>query len=119
MVNDLLQEGERSPFYNYTDNHSSDNSKIFCYVKIKKHSSPVRIEFPTIVYDKNENSIKSIMDLIYYLIVVQGDVSNLQARPIAIAEKFARESLSLIDFNKTMISSELTATMNEQRGMEY
>jgi NurA domain. len=119
LVNELLKEGERSPFYKYTDEHSSDNSKIFCYVKVKEHSSPIRVEFPTIIYKNNEISIKSVMDLIYYLIMVQGDFSNPQVRPIAIAEKYARETLGLINFNKTMIFSELTATMNEKRGMEY
>jgi len=119
LANELLNEGERSPFYRYTDEHSPDNSKIFCYIKVKEHSSPTRIEFPTLIYKHNEKSIKSVMDLVYYLIMVQGDFSNPQARPIAIAEKYARETLGLINFNKTMIFSELTATMNEKRGMEY
>lgn len=120
LANDLLKEGCRSRFYRYTDDRNPiDNAKLFCYVKVKKHASPIRIEFPARIYDKNRDAIRSIMDLIYYLVIVQGDPHNLQVRPIAIAEKYARETLSLINFNKSMIYSELTATMNETRGMEF
>ena len=44
---------------------------------------------------------------------------NPQARPIAVAEMFARETLNLVNFNKDMKNSQLTPTMNENRGMDY
>lgn len=55
------------------------------------------------------------MDLVYYLLLVQGDLKNPQIRPIAIAEKYARKTLQLIDINKLTYGSGLIPTMNQDR----
>lgn len=116
-ANEILNEGTRTPFFEYTS-EVGNKSKVFCYLKHKNHYSPIRVEIPTSVFGKHRQSIEDVMDLIYYLIMVQGSSINPQVRPIAIAEKYARETLSLIDINKDTIQMKLTATMNEQRGME-
>lgn len=116
-ANEILKEGMRTPFFKYTCENGK-KSKVFCYLKHRNNYSPIRIEIPTYIFEKNRQYIDGIMDMIYYLIVVQGNSVNPQVRPIAIAEKYARETLSLIDINKDTIQMKLTATMNEQRGME-
>jgi len=116
FANEILSAGERTQFYKYSDN--KDNTKVFCYLKFQKGSSPIRIETPTEIYNNFTSEIMSALDLVYYLIMVQGDYANPQARPIAIAEKYARETLHLIDFNKLMRSASLTPTINEERGIE-
>ena len=117
FANVVLKEGSRSLFYKYTDLDSPDKTKVFCYLKHKDHHSPIRVEFPTTIFEKNRMAIESIMDMIYYLILVQGAPSNPQVRPIAVAEMYARETLKLINFKKDMIQMKLTPTMNEERGM--
>ena len=42
------------------------------------------------------------LHLSYYLLLVQGDLKNPQVRSIAIAEKFARKALKLINFDQMM-----------------
>lgn len=115
----ILRPGERTSFYKYVDRNSKDNTKVFCYIKFSDNSSPVRIELPTDVYDKNIQSIETFLNVIYYLIMVQGNTTNPQVRPIAIAEMYARETLKLLDFKKIMQYSLLTPSMNEKRGMDY
>lgn len=115
-ANEILREGNRTPFFKYTS--EGDKSKIFCYLKYKEHYSPFRIEIPTVIFNKFRDVVEKSMDLIYYLIRVQGSLTNPQVRPIAIAEMYARETLNLIDINKDSIQMKLTATMNERRGME-
>jgi len=116
FANEILGAGERTQFYKYSDDKG--NTKVFCYLKFQRGSSPIRIEIPTEVYYNFTSEVTSVLDLVYYLIMVQGDYSNPQARPIAIAEKYARETLHLIDFNKLMKSATLTPTINEERGIE-
>lgn len=116
-ANVVLKEGSRSLFYQYTDMDSNDKTKVFCYLKHKDHHSPIRVEFPTVAFNKNREAIESIMDLIYYLILAQGNLSNPQVRPIAVAEMYARDALKLINFKKDSVQMKLTPTMNEERGM--
>ena len=59
--------------------------------------------------------MNDLMDMIYYLILAQGDYKNPQARSIAIAEKFARESLKLFNLRLLMKQIGLIATINESR----
>jgi hypothetical protein len=47
--------------------------------------------------------------------IAQGDKSNPQVRPIAIAEKYARETLKLIEFNKLMSDTGIVPTINQER----
>jgi hypothetical protein len=56
------------------------------------------------------------MDIAYYFYLVQGETKNSQIRPIAIAEKFARESKKMYNLNKLMLESKLQPTMNQARG---
>ena len=115
----ILEEGQRTCFYRYTDKKIPDNTKMFCYMKFSKNASPIRIEIPTAIYYKYQPSINSYLDVIYYTLIEQGNFYNPQPRPIAIAEMFARETLNLYDFNKEMKLSNFTPTMNQNRGMEY
>ncbi|WP_400206594.1 DNA double-strand break repair nuclease NurA [Candidatus Methanarcanum hacksteinii] len=117
--NKILKAGQRTRFFKYTDKYNEDNSKMFCYMKFYDKASPIRIEIPTAIYLKYLPSIKSFLDIIYYTILEQGNMINPQARPIAVAEMFARETLNLVNFNKDMKNSQLTPTMNENRGMDY
>ncbi len=116
-ANEILKPGTRTQYFQYTDDNSHDKSKVFCYIKHRDHASPIRVEIPTVAFNQNRETVESIMDLIYYLILVQGNSQNPQVRPIAIAEMYARETLGLINVNKDVIQMKLTATMNEQRGM--
>ena len=59
--------------------------------------------------------IFSLMDLVYFLLLVQGDLKNPQIRSISIAEKYARSTLKLIDINKMMKNSGMMPTMNQER----
>jgi len=111
----ILGCGQRTSFFEYTDKHNSKNSKIFCYIKVFNDTSPVRIEFSTKLFKKHIETIPSLMDLIYYMLLVQGKKSNLQIRPIAVAEMYARETIKLIDIKAELRKTKLTPTMNEER----
>jgi len=113
--NSILKPGQRTDFYEYTDMRNERNSKIFCYIKFYNDTSPVRLEFPKITFRKFNSYVEDIVDLTYYLLIVQGDKYNPQLRPIAIAEKFARETLKIIDVNKEIRKAGLVPTMNENR----
>lgn len=110
----LLKPGERSSFFQYEDQVNPKNSKIFCYLKAYE-SSPQRIEFHVDTYTKYKDSIQNIMDLIYYLLLVQGNRVNPQIRPIAIAEAYAREILAFIDINKYFKEIKISPTINQIR----
>ena len=55
------------------------------------------------------------MNLIYYLLLVQGYLQNPQIRPIAVAEKYARAILKMTDIDKLVRDSGLIPTMNQER----
>lgn len=114
---DTLKGGERTPFFSYKDQHNHDFSKIFCYIKPFENASPQRIEFHPSVYDGNEELISNIMDLMYYYYIDQGNGSNVQVRPVAIAELYARETKKLFNLTKIMSEAHIQPTMNKQRGM--
>lgn len=115
-ANENLKKGERSCFFKYTDLINRDNSKIFCYVK-SFDVGPQRIEFHPDTYERFKDYMPSIMNMVYYLILLQGDPKNPQVRPIAIAEKYARATLKIINFQKIMRSIPgINPTMNEMRG---
>ena len=114
-ANEVLKPGQRSSFFEYTDSNNAENSKVFCYMKFFNNTAPVRLEFPKRIYIQFESTINNIVDLAYYLLLVQGDKKNPQIRPIAVAEKFARETLKVIDVNKEIRKAGLIPTMNENR----
>lgn len=110
-----LKPGQRTNFFQYKDLYNSNNSKVFCYVKPFK-ASPQRVEVHPTTYYGNENLICQMLDLIYFLYLAQDEPSNSQIRPIAIAEKFARETKRLFNINKILLESKLQPTMNQARG---
>jgi len=111
----LLDPGFRTNFFMYEDLYNEDFSKIFCYLK-SFNISPQRIEFHPKTFEKYQDVLNEMMHLIHYLVLVQGDLKNPQVRPIAIAEKFARQTLDLFDMRNLMKSLGLTPTMNQERG---
>lgn len=110
----FLKEGQRSNFFIYTDNHSKEKSKVFCYLKAFG-LSPQRVEMHYSTFQKHSEIINELMDIIYYLFLVHGDKKNPQIRPIAIAEKFARSILNMSDTYNLIKSSGLIPTMNQER----
>jgi hypothetical protein len=66
-------------------------------------------------YRKYSKQIPSLMNLIYYLLIAQGDYSNPQLRPIAIAEMYARDLLAYLNINEKLKEFKLTPTVNQQR----
>ena len=119
LIHSKLKAGQRTQFFIYTDESNKNWTKAFCYIKFRERYSPIRIEIPTKIFYRCVDSkiINDLMDLIYYYIMVQGSDVNPQPRPISIAEKFARESLSVVKLDDKYNNSQLTQTMNERRGM--
>jgi hypothetical protein len=113
-LNTLLRPGERSCFFKYEDQINKKNTKIFCYIKAFD-SSPQRIEFYTSTYLTYIDSVSQIMDLILYLLFVQGSKTNPQLRTIAIAEAYARSVLRSIDINKYFKEAKISPTLNQVR----
>ena len=110
----LLKNGKRSNFFHYIDAVNPKNSKVFCYIKVF-NSSPQRIEFHSETFKKYHQLILDILDMIYYQILVQGNENNPQVRLIAIAEKYARSTLKLINIEKIINKVGITPTMNQKR----
>jgi len=108
-----LNKGERTNFFIYRDKINPNNAKVFCYLKAF-NKSPQRIEFHVSSFKKFEDEIDNLINKIYYYIIVQGK-NNPQIRPIAIAEKYAREYVKLSNINKTFFDIGLTPTMNQER----
>jgi hypothetical protein len=113
-ANELLKPGERTRLFRYQDLHNPRNAKVFCYVRSLK-TGPMRVEVHLDTYEQHANEMRGLLDLIHYFILVQGSEQNPQVRPIAIAEKFARETLKLIDFDVVMRSSGVSPSMNQER----
>ncbi len=109
-----LKQGQRSKFFKYVDQANNKNSKIFCYLK-SFDCSPQRLEIPVNIFIKHKFIINDLIDMVYYLILSQGDIKNPQVRPIAIAEMYARNTLKLINFKDIIKSKGITPTMNEER----
>lgn len=109
-----LKSGERTNYFSYYDRYNKNNGKVFCYLK-PFNVSPQRIEVHIETFKKYQGLMNDLMDMIYYLILAQGDFKNPQARSIAIAEKFARESLKLFNFRFLMKQLGLMPTINESR----
>ena len=109
-----LKRGERTPFFLYRDIKNPRNARVFCYLKALE-VSPIRVEFHPITFQRYQSIIDGIMDIIYYLMLVQGSEKNPQLRLIAIAEKYAREALHLFDLERVIKSSKLIPTINQER----
>jgi hypothetical protein len=112
---DFLRIGERTNLYMYSDeHHPKEFAKVFCYIK-PFNISPQRIELHITTYTNFKDHLNDIFNLIYYLLIVQGDIKNPQIRPIAIAEKFAREVISITDQFTQIKYAGLTPIMNQVR----
>ena len=116
-----LKAGERTNFFRYIDQSDEAKvakgkafSKVFCYLKAF-NVSPVRIEIESNTFKKFRSSMDDWMNLAYYLLLVQGDLKNPQIRSIAIAEKYARATLNLINLGQLMKELGITPTMNQER----
>jgi hypothetical protein len=110
----LLKPGQRTNFFHYADRVNPENAKIFTYLKAL-NVSPQRVEFHIESYKKLNENIQKIMNLCYYLILVQGNNANPQIRPIAIAEQFARATLNLLDISKLLVGANISPTINQTR----
>ena len=109
-----LKNGERTSLFKYVDKYNDNYAKIFCYIK-GFNVSPQRIEIDVNTFRKHKDLINNIFDLIYYLLIAQGNLKNPQIRTIAIAEKYARSTLKLINFVETMKYLGITPTLNQER----
>lgn len=111
-----LQVGKMTNFAKYVDKTDSTNrrNKIFTYLKAFD-ASPVRVEMHDSVYNRLKTDLKEIMSTIYYLLLAQGDTRNPQPRPIAIAEKYARAALNVINFESVIQKTGIKPTMNFTR----
>jgi hypothetical protein len=109
-----LREGERTNLFKYVDRKHEEFAKVFCYLKAFD-ASPHRIELDVKTFEKHSNNIPGLFDLAYYLLLAQGDLRNPQIRSIAIAEKYARASLKLINLSRLMKGLGMTPTMNQER----
>jgi hypothetical protein len=108
-----LKPGERTGLFRYVEQGHETHAKVFCYVKAFD-ASPQRFEMDLKAFTKHSGEIAGLLDMIYYLLLVQGDLANPQLRPIAIAEKYARSTLNLIDLSRIMRQF-VTPTMNQER----
>jgi hypothetical protein len=113
-ANVLLKKGQRSNFFKYTDINNLSNAKVFCYLKCLD-LPPQRVEFHVETFKKHRSSINDLMDMVYYLLLVQGNYKNLQLRPIAIAEKYARETLKSLNIINILNETGLMPVFNQIR----
>jgi len=112
---DFLSPGDRTNFFQYIDRVNPNNTKIFCYIKPFDKTSPQRVELHPETFSIYRDYINDILDLIYYLVLVQGDAKNPQVRTIAIAERYAREIIRTVNTRKAFRYSSLIPTMNQKR----
>jgi len=114
-AHEVLKVGERTCLFRYTDLKNSSNTKLFCYIKAFGKGAQ-RVELHPDTYEKFKGEIPAMMNMVYYLMIAQGDPFNPQVRPIAIAEKYARETIKIVNFSKLMNQLNITPTMNQARG---
>jgi len=109
-----LKDGSRSPFFKYTDERNAKNCKVFAYMKALT-GFPQRIEMHFSTYEKYGCLLPSLMNLIAYFYLLQGDYFNPQVRPIAIAEKYAREGLRILNIPVLLGRLGFHPTINQMR----
>ncbi len=95
--NSVLKEGQRTDFFEFVDERNDRNAMVFCYVKCSGDSHPIRLEIPRTTFEKVRSLVDELIDLSYYLLILQGDEKNPQPRPIAIAERYSLEILKMVD----------------------
>ena len=104
----------RSAFVKYTDAHNKDNSKIFTYIKALR-GFPERVEMHTKTYEKYRTYMPDILNLLSYFFIAQGDFTNPQVRPIAIAEKYARAGMKMLNIPVLLGKMGFQPTVNQVR----
>jgi hypothetical protein len=109
-----LKGSSRSAFFKYTDKHNPRNSKVFAYVKGLPGFTE-RVEMHSSTYREYYGLLSSLMNTIAYFYIVQGDFSNPQVRPIAIAEKYAREGLKILNIPVLLRRMGFSPTINQVR----
>ena len=110
-----LASGARSPFFKYTeDKPNSKNSKVFAYLKAI-YGFPERVEMHTRTYEKYLSLMPSLMNMLSYFYIAQGDRSSPQVRPIAIAEKYAREGMRILNIPALLGRLGFRPTINQVR----
>lgn len=111
-----VRKGQMTSFAKYIDKTDGTRrrNKVFSYLKAFD-APPIRIEMHDTVFTKMHSHIEGMMSTLYYLILAQGDLRNPQPRPIAIAEKYAREALKVIDFESIILRTGIKPTMNFTR----
>jgi hypothetical protein len=109
-----LKERSRSAFFKYTDLENPSNIKIFTYMKTLAGFAE-RIEMHPRTFQRYASLIPSVMNLLSYLYIVQGDFQNPQVRPIAVAEKFAREGIRLLNIPTLLWRLGFHPTVNQAR----
>lgn len=109
-----LNSGSRSPFFRYTEELVSRHSKVFTYMKAL-YGFPERLEMHPETYEKYYSVMPSLMSLLAYFYLVQGDRSNPQVRPIAIAEKYAREGIRILNIPVLLNRLGFRPTINQIR----
>lgn len=115
FVNKLLSVGQRTSLVSYQDEDVSNNKKVFGYIKCYD-GVPQRFELYPDTYFKYSDQIEEIMSMLYYYSLLHGDIDNPQIRPIAIAERYARESLNFFPPYQLVQTIGLEETMNAKRG---
>ncbi len=113
---ETLNAGERSPIFLYTDINNPRNSRVFAYIKVFKRNPPIRVETHPVIYEKlMEKHFDAILEVVYYLSLVEGNGKNPQPRLVSIAEKYARSALSLVDMERVGRRVGLHPTVNQSR----
>jgi len=110
----VLSNSSRSPFFKYTDAYVNNHTKVFTYMKAL-YGFPERVEMHTKTYLKYQSLIPKLMNLLAYFYIAQGDRSNPQVRPIAIAEKYAREGLKVLNIPALLSRLGFKPTINQVR----
>ncbi len=109
-----LEPNNRSAFFKYKDAYKDKNTKVFTYIK-ELSGFPQRVEMHTSTYEQYYEIIPSLMNLISYFYILQGDYFNPQVRPIVIAEKFAREGLQILNIPHLFRRLGFRPTINQIR----
>lgn len=113
-ANELLDPGERTPLFRYTDQHRPKNSKVFCYLK-SLPGVPLRVEIHPDSLASDRTRAIAALEAANYLAIAHGDRSNPQLRTIAVAETYARESIRLVSLESLMDRIGATPTVDETR----
>ena len=109
-----LLPGHRSSFIKYKDLNGG-HTEIFCYLKTYAYASPLRISFYPSIYNGNKDLVKEVMDMLYFLVLDDGNQYNPQVRLIRIAELFARDIVKIANPDRQIRMSGLIPTVDQSR----